>query len=392
MEIIKNKPNIVVFASDAKHLSYLNSIINEVNQGKFNIFAMICQDTRLKHPLYNKDRFQLLTNVNTKNVIRSHSLGVNLPFKPDWLIVSRERWDPEISIIQEFKNQFNAKIALVEPNSPMVSSINQFLEEHSRNRFVNDIDVFFDHSEFIKKQRKLLGFKGNIVVVGNPKHDVNLDINKEHINSLKEIYKIDPNKKQVLFFTLQNKYRYQLFEEFKKFKNKHPEYQYFVKPYPGEPFDPLFNKEYNPKFFIDGVVPILEESHIWGMYHICDVHVGSIGSVMYSSFLLNKEIYEFSNKIGARKNLDSNFDIINGSSGHEDKLEMWLNVFNMNLEDFKKLTSLKNIKPMLENNKEVWKRLDNFVHCNKDVLKMYDEFNDKKASKRIIDYIISYEK
>ena len=110
------------------------------------------------------------------------------------------------------------------------------------------------------------------------------------------------------------------------------------------------------------------------------------------SFLLNKEIYEFSNKIGARKNLDSNFDIINGSSSHEDKLEMWLNVFNMNLEDFKKLTSLKNIKPMLENNKEVWKRLDNFVHCNKDVLKMYDEFNDKKASKRIIDYIISYEK
>ena len=363
MEILKNKPNIVIFASDAKHLSYLNSIINEVNQGKFNIFAMICQDTRLKHPLYNKDRFQLLTNVNTKNVIRSHSLGVNLPFKPDWLIVSRERWDPETSIIKEFKNQFNAKIALVEPNSPMVSSINQFLEEHSRNRFINDIDVFFDHSEFIKKQRKLLGFKGNIVVVGNPKHDVNLDINKEHINSLKEIYKIDPNKKQVLFFTLQNKYRYQLFEEFKKFKNKHPEYQYFVKPYPGEPFDPLFNKEYNPKFFIDGVVPILEESHIWGMYHICDVHVGSIGSVMYSSFLLNKEIYEFSNKIGARKNLDSNFDIINGSSGHEDKLEMWLNIFNMNLEDFKKFTSLKNIKPMLKNNKEVWKRLDN----NKDV-------------------------
>ena len=31
-----------------------------------------------------------------------------------------------------------------------------------------------------------------------------------------------------------------------------------------------------------------------------------------------------------------NFDIINGSSSHEDKLEMWLNVFNMNLEDFKK--------------------------------------------------------
>lgn len=192
--------NIVIFASDAKHLSYLNSIINEVDQGKFNIFAMVCQDTRLKHPLHNKDRYQLLTNVDTKNVVRSYSLGVDLPFKPDWLIISRERWDPETSIIQEFKNQFNAKIALVEPNSSIINNVNEFLESESKNRFVDSIDVFFSHSEFIKNQRKLLGFKGNIEVVGNPKYDINLEVKKSTIDSLKQHYKVDPNKKTSIIF------------------------------------------------------------------------------------------------------------------------------------------------------------------------------------------------
>lgn len=393
MEILtKNKPNIVVFAADAKHLSYLNSIINEAVKRELNIFALICQDTQLKYPLYHKDRFQILTNCEPTNPTFSETLGVTLPFNPDWLIVSRERWSPESDIIHEFKLKFKSKIGLVEPNSAMVSSVNQFLESHSKNRFKDVIDVFFDHSEFINKQRKLLGFEGNTVVVGNPKHDINLNINEEYIKSLKEFYKIDPNKKQVLFFTLQNKYRYPLFEELKKFKSKHPEYQYFVKPYPGEPFDPLFNKEYFPKFFIEGVTPILEESHIWSMYHICDIHMGAISSVMYSSFFLDKEIYEFSEEIGARKGLDSNFDIINGSSGHEDKLEIWLNTFNIDLDGFKQLTSPESMKPMLKNNNKIWKNLNDSVYYRKDILKMYDEFNDKQASKRIIDYITSYEK
>ena len=393
MEILtKSKPNIVVFAADAKHLSYLNSIINEIAQRGLNLFALICQDTQLKHPLYHKDRFQVLTNCEPTTPTFSETLGITLPFKPDWLIVSRERWSPESDIINEFKSKFNSKIGLVEPNSAMISSVNQFLESHSKNRFF-DLNLHLNlFSEFISNQRRLLGFEGNIAVVGNPKHDVNLNINEEYINSLKQFYKVDPNKKQVLFFTLQNKYRYQLFEEFKKFKEKHPEYQYFIKPYPGEPFDPLFSKEYFPEFFIEGVTPILEESHIWSMYHICDIHIGAISSVMYSSFFLDKEVYEFSKEIGAREDLDSNFDIINGSSGHEDKLDIWLNTFNIDLEGFKELTSPENMKPMLKNNNKIWESLDSSVYSRKAILKMYDEFNDKQASKRIIDYILSYEK
>jgi len=213
-----SKLNVVVFASDAKHTSYLNSIILQ-GWNEVNLFYMVCSETQLKHPAVNPEVFDIDHNVVNPEPVKSYTLNQTLPFKPDWLIVSRERWDPESSIINEFKNKLGAKIALVEPNSAMISSVNQFLESESKNRFVNNIDVFFDHSNFIKEQRKLLGFKGNIVVTGNPKYDINLDLEESAVQALKDYYNIDPNKKQVLLFTLQNKYRYKLFEQFNSLKN-----------------------------------------------------------------------------------------------------------------------------------------------------------------------------
>ena len=331
----KSKLNIVIFASDAKHTSYLNSIITDA-WDKANVFYMVCMDTQLRYPTTQPELFQINHNVTDPNPTKSYTLNQTLPFKPDWLILSRERWSPEDQIINEFKNKLGSKVALVEPNSGFINSVNGFLESESKNRFVENIDVFFDHSEFIKEQRQLIGFRGNTVVVGNPKFDANLDLDENNINALKKYYKVDPNKKQVLFFTLQNKFRHKLFEQFKEFKQQHPEYQYFVKPYPGEPFDPLFSKDYFPKFFMDGVTPIIDETHIWGMYNICDIHLGYFSSVMYPSFLLNKEVYTFNKEVGGQDNLESNSDILNESGGHEEKINIWLNTFNINIEEFKK--------------------------------------------------------
>ena len=164
-----------------------------------------------------------------------------------------------------------------------------------------------------------------------------------------------------------------MFEKFKEFKNNHPEYQYFIKPFPGEPFDPLFHKDYFPKFFMEGVIPILEETHIWGMYNLCDIHVGCFSSVMYSSFYLKKEIYEYSKEIGSHENLESNFDILNNSGGHEELLDLWLRSFNINIEEFKNLTLKEKILPKLENNQKVWKSLKDLVSYREDILKLYDE-------------------
>jgi len=387
---MKKNQNIVIFASDFKHSSYLNSIINEGwDDPTLNIFYMVCNDTLIKHPQTQQSFYSIGNNIKETNATinyYSNMLNINLPFKPDWLVLSRERWFPEDHIIQEFKQKWNTKIALVEPNSAFINSINQFLESESKNNFVKNIDVWFDHSEFIKNQRKLLGFKGNSVVVGNPKYDQNLDVEESELEYLKKYYSIDSNKKQVIFYTFINKFRYKLFDEFIKFKDAHPEYQYFVKPYPKEPFENLRN-EYFPKFIIEGVTPILEESHIWGMYNICDIHVGVISSVMYPSYFLNKEVYDLSSQINYFNNLESNQDIINNSGGDEEKLDLWKRVFNISSEEFKQMTSKERMLPMLKNNKNIIRFLSDVKTHRKDILKMYDEFNDGKASQRILNYI-----
>ena len=165
--------NVVIFASDAKGLSSLNSVIQEAGKQGIRLFAMVTRSTQLRHPKYQQNHYQILCNVNRKKVVWSDSLNVDLPFKPDWLIVNRERWDPELGIINEFKQKFNCKIGLVEPNASLLNNAETRLETYSKNRFIDLIDVFFDHSNFASKQRRLAGFTGNLKVVGNPKYDLN---------------------------------------------------------------------------------------------------------------------------------------------------------------------------------------------------------------------------
>lgn len=390
--------NVVVFASDAKGLSSLNSTINELSNRGHNLFAIICQDTQLKHPKVHKDRYQYLTNVEGDEQVYSNSLGINLPFKPDWLIVNRERWNPETEIIAEFKQRFGAKVGLVEPNAAMINGVEGFLENHSKNRFVPFIDVFFDHSQFISDQRELLGFEGNSVVVGNPKYDSNLKVSDEDLTALKEYYNVDETKKSVLFFSLVNSSRDELFNQISKFVKDNPDYQYFIKPYPGEPFEPQFRHQYNPKFFIDGVTPILEEPHVWGMFNICDIHIGAFSSIFHPSFLLGKKVVDLSREIGMRDRfLDTQRILDSKSVGIEDKSELWMRSFNLkSKEELADLISSDTISRVSKNNDEVWNIVNNFVYLNnnrdyKDILSYFDDFNDMKASSRIVNYMEQYE-
>jgi hypothetical protein len=63
---------------------------------------------------------------------------------------------------------------------------------------------------------------------------------------------------------------------------------------------------------------------------------------------------------------------------------MWLRTFNLSTPD--QLTQILNqdlIDNIKESNKKVWDNLDN----PKNLLILFDDFNDGQASKRIIDYI-----
>lgn len=386
--------NVVVFASDAKALSSLNSTINELSERGHNLFAIVTQDTQLRYPKVHSNRFQFLTNVDSEEKTFSESLGIDLPFKPDWLIVNRERWNPETEIIVEFKNKFGAKIGLIEPNAAMINGVEGFLENHSKNRFVPYIDVFFDHSHFISSQRKRMGFQGKSVVVGNPKYDSNLDVDPSLLESITQTYNVDPHKKKVLLFSLVNSSRDALFKEFERFVKEHDEYQFFIKPYPGEPFLPQFSNQYFPKFFIDGVTPILDETHIWGMLNICDIHMGAFSSIFHPSFLLNKKVVDLSREIGMRGRILDTSPILNSEgNGLEDTADLWMRTFGFkSVDELKEFISESTISKISEKNDIVWNVVNNFVYLNnnkdyKEMLSYFDDFNDMKASSRIVNYI-----
>tara|TARA_Y100000385_G_scaffold288389_1_gene354867 strand:- start:1323 stop:2495 length:1173 start_codon:yes stop_codon:yes gene_type:complete len=385
--------NLVIFASDNKGLSSLNSTINEASNRNINIFVMISQDTQLRYPLHHPDRFQILTNCESTSPYVSKTLGVKLPFKPDWLIVNRERWNPESDIIMEFKKQFKCKVALIEPNSQMLTNPENILEGLSRNKFQDMIDVNFDHSTWIKKIRQSVGIKGNFQVVGNPKYDLNTKIDSKTIDILKKFYKISPNKKKVLLFSILSSSRSNLKLEYNKFITKNPDYQFFYKPYPGEPFDPKFKNDFYPHFYLPNCTPILEESHIWGMFQICDIHVGILGSINHATLLYNKEYLDFSKQLGVREKYLDPSPIFNQGCGIEQNKNMWKNVLNLKSDnELKKLITGAVMNQGKANNNVVWSTLDSYIkdksNINKNsLLKLFDDFNDNQACKRIINYL-----
>ena len=51
------------------------------------------------------------------------------------------------------------------------------------------------------------------------------------------------------------------------------------------------------------------------------------------------------------------------------------------------MTSKENMLYVTKNNSKVWEKLEDLVYYREDILKMFDEFNDKQASKRIVEYL-----
>jgi hypothetical protein len=376
--------SVVVFASDSKGTSSVFSTLQELDFKGIPYVGLVSMETQLQYPTYDISKFSLFTNQDYQSekypVV---TLGIELPFKPKFLVIQRERWDPESTIIEEFKQRYNCKIGLIEPNAQILNNAETILETYSRNRFVPSIDVFFDHSTHIVNQRKLVGFKGNSVVVGNPKYDKNLEVVEDILNQYKTIYEIDSTKKQVLLYTLINGNRPQLFDKFRsiveELKDTH---QFFLKPYPGEPFDYKFNSDYNPKFIIPNVTPILDENHIWGMFNICDLHIGCLSSIFHAPMLLGKEVIDLSKELQVPENyLDKDRILSDRGKGIEESTQLWMRSFG-----FTDKSQLEELLPdelfvdIKHSNGKVW-------DTEESLLSLFDDFNDGQASKRIVNYI-----
>lgn len=66
--------NVVVFASDSKALSSLNSSIKELAKRGHRVFSMVTQHTQLQHPIYQKQNYQILCNVSRTDVLDRKSV------------------------------------------------------------------------------------------------------------------------------------------------------------------------------------------------------------------------------------------------------------------------------------------------------------------------------
>jgi hypothetical protein len=368
--------NLVFFASDAKALSSLRSSIIESKKRGFDTVEISSNTTRLGR------NYKLKYDDEWGDKVFCNSINTNLPFRPDWLIVNRERWDPESSIIKDFKKSFNCKVALIEPNAWLWGNCETMLECHSRNRFIDLVDVFFCHSTHSEQLQKLSGFKGNVIISGNPKYDLNLKVSEDEVERVKVKYQIDESKENVLLFSLINSDRHEInkiFKDMVKDKDK----SFFYKPYPGEPFEKIFEKDFNP-FFLENCKPILEENDIWPLFNLCGTHAGGFSSIIHASLLLSKK---FINLFRQRQGRGGPFWCgvdFQQQAMDRGKAQMWMNTLGFNSHnEFRSFVSNYPSKEILNLNQKIINAFD----CDKDLLKLFDDFNDSGASYRVIDYL-----
>jgi len=394
--------NIVIFASDSKGVASVIDVVKELKNTNYNYFFLYSQETQLQLPTHNLDKFVYDSNILEDNWegIWSDSLNVFLPFTPDILLIQRDCWQPEQFIIHEFKSKWNCKVTMVEVNTHLNNNPETILEMHSRTKYPqNQIDLYFEQSEFTKQERGKSGFDiSKSVVTGNPKFDNLLKVEIEYCYSK---YNIDKNKTQILFYSLINVSRNEMFECLENLvKNlDHSKYEIFFKPYPGEPYLENFKHQFFP-FIYDKVKVIYDDIDIYPLTKICDIHIGAISSIIHFPLLLNKKIININNFCTYLNGASSLEKYLKENSvGIEDSAKFWMRVHSLpTYEAFIDLVNPERIKSyekdinyFISIVKECTIDYDFDLNCltqempsTKKLLKLFDEFNDFNASKRIV--------
>ena len=410
---------VLLFASKSRDYKYLKSIYSELVRRGHDAFFLYTEENITQAPYHGKDMPNKFfydcsdSNFDFTNGVKFTPFEIlpYIPFSPDYLILNRERWEPEQTIIRCFKEEFeNGKIGYVEVNAEFYTVIVNRLESLSRIKPPqNQIDILFEQSEFILNARKSTvewDKWDNSVVVGNPCYDDLMDELKDGdvYDKLSKTYDIDKSKKQILFFSVVNIDRPVTLDLLRNLAEKCGDgYQIFYKPFPGEPTS--WPKDFNPNFLVDGVQVIYNHLDLFPMYHLCDIHIGTISSVNYPSLLLNKKVvntHNFCKHIDAGNDFDvyeRNEDWLHGTGD----LNLWLRVHDLpDFESFKELVGVERVEKFKKHNESVKKIIseatydydmdlkfleDDTPRDYSKLLKIFDEYNDGKASERIVDVL-----
>ncbi len=398
--------NIVLYAGDRKYHSVLEPIANELKNTNNGFLYYYTTNTQLLHPTHSEHRQHFKYDGQLRgeeNLHDSETLGLQIPFKPDILIIARERWQPEQSIIHEFKSKWDCKICCVEVSSHLVNNIENRLEMLSRNNSPqNTVDYFFEHSEWAKQRRIDCldeNFGKKSIVVGNTR-----SFKSDDIENIKSKYDVDPNKEQILFWGVINTTRDTAFKALKTLREKTKDtHQIFYKCYPGEPYNQRFANQFNP-FCVEGVTVIYNENDIYAMSEICDTHIAAASSVFNFAFAHNKKIINLDSVCDASNRMnDIDCYIQETNNGVEDSARFWMGVWGLNtIEEFKNLIEINRLNKFNETNSSLLNIVkDNTIDFDwelkclsqpkkeyGELIKMFDEYNlDGKSSFRIINFL-----
>ncbi len=398
--------NIVLYAGDKKYHSVLEPIAKELKENtSSNFLFYYTKSTQLLYPAHHPHigQFEYDGQINDEDPVNSFSLGIQIPFKPEVLIIARERWQPEQSIIQEFKEKWDCIICCVEVSSHLSNNIENRLEMLSRNNPPqNQVDYFFEHSEWARSRRIDCldeNFGKKSIVVGNTRnfYPQNLDLTYKK-------YKISPSKQQILFWGVINTTRNTALKALKTLAEKTKDtHQIFYKCYPGEPYNEKFKNQFNP-FCVDGVTVIYDENDIYPMAKICDTHIAAASSVFNFAFAHNKKLVNLDSVCNANTEMNNIDNYINESNrGVEDSAKFWMRVWGLKtIEEFKDFIDLDRLKIFDSTNKKYERQIKQntipfdwechflkiFKKNNKNLHKFFDSYGfDNQAPQRIINFL-----
>ena len=377
---------LIISTDDRSYLDLKNLSI-ELRSRNLPYFFLYSNTSHRVSPQTNLEDFFHDTNIEFKEkTYFSKTLGMHLPFKPNVLLITNENWEPEKTILWEFK-QWGCFIGCVENASRIYVNPKSSLELECRKAFpTNCIDVFFDHSEWAKESKVLSGwFPSKSIVTGNPRND-NLNLKVDDL--------IGENK-IIIYGSMEREHHNILLNIYKNLNKKLKDWEIYYKTHPSEIKD--FPQDFNNIKTLstyDEYFKILPKSH-----H----HIGIFSSVMYFPLVLDKNIiYVDAKTSGMQDELN-----IENYKGHE--FNFWSRVFANEIvgsggfKDFKEFHDFigddfienmkkrnKSMEEHIENNLVLYQKDLTFLNKksnNYNVFKYFDEFGDGKASERIINYI-----
>ena len=383
----------LIVASDERSYLDLKNVVLELKNRKLPYFFLYNNSSTKLYPQHSLQNFNYDTNVASDSgylKFKSQTLGgLELPFKPDILLITCENWEPEKLILWEFK-QYGCFIGCIENSSWIHNNIKTKLELTSRKSFPsNCIDVFFDHSKWCLKTKTQAGWWGQkSLITGNPKFDYFFEVN-EMLNTSDE-------KIMIVYGSMELEHHNKIINIYNELKEKHPKWKIYYKPHPSEVKD--FPKDF------DNIDVINTHKEFLHLVKKSTHNIGIFQAVMYIPLILNKNIVTLKHSfIGANDELD--FNLFKDGS-HE--LNFWKNILPQhftNFEEFKNFISIDFIDKTLKRNKQLEQNISkNLVVYDKDhtfmdiksnntrVLTYYDDYNDNKASERIINYLENNEK